>query len=90
MADETRLETGPVYEITVRGIIGEEWSGWFDGMMITPQAGGETLLVGPVVDQAALYGLLCKIHNLGLPLLSVRCVEDKRGGRASEQEKGTG
>lgn len=90
MADETRLGNRLVYEITIRGIIGDEWSGWFDGMTITPQTGGETLLFGPVVDQAALYGLLCKIHSLGLPLLSVRRAEDKPGGPAPEQEKGAG
>jgi hypothetical protein len=60
------------YEITIDGRIGDEWAVWFDGMTIAPCPGGRTMLTGPVVDQAALYGLLCKIHNLGLPLVSVR------------------
>jgi len=63
---------GPViYEIRVRGVLDEGWSGWLGGMTITPQASGETLLRGPVRDQAALHGLIGKIRDLGLPLLSV-------------------
>ena len=60
-----------VYEIRVKGLLDEGWSDWLDGLAIAPQAHGETLLAGPVRDQAALHGLLNKIRDLGLLLLSV-------------------
>ena len=59
------------YVITVRGHLDEHWSAWFEGMTITEAANGETLLAGPVIDQAALHGLLIKIRDLGLPLIAV-------------------
>jgi hypothetical protein len=59
------------YRIRVQGQVGPEWSEWFDGMTITADEHHETTLSGPVLDQAALYGLLNKIQALGLPLLSV-------------------
>jgi hypothetical protein len=59
------------YEIRVRGNLGPEWSAWFDGFAITPQADGETMLVGEVADQPALHGLLAKIRDLGLTLIRV-------------------
>lgn len=63
---------GPViYEILVHGVLDDSWSAWLGGMTVVPQAGGETLLRGPVRDQAALHGLLNKIRDMGLPLLSV-------------------
>ena len=77
MADQTRSDARPIYEITVQGIIDREWSNWFDGMTIAHPGEDRTRLVGPVVDQAALYGLLCKVHNLGLILISVRRTEDR-------------
>jgi hypothetical protein len=60
-----------VYQIRVRGIVDELWSDWLASLTITPQADGSTLLEGPVRDQAALHGLLNKIRDMGLPLLSV-------------------
>ena len=60
-----------IYQIRVTGHLGSEWIDWFDGLSITLQDNGETLLSGPVVDQAALHGLLRKVRDLGLPLLSV-------------------
>jgi hypothetical protein len=59
------------YVITVRGHLDDHWSAWFEGMTITNAANGETLLAGPVMDQAALHGLLIKIRDLGLPLIAV-------------------
>jgi hypothetical protein len=59
------------YEIKVKGHLGQSWSGWLDGLTIEQHAHGETLLSGPVRDQAALHGLLNKIRDLGLPLLGV-------------------
>jgi hypothetical protein len=64
-----------VYQIRIRGHLGQEWSDWFEDLTITLEDNGETLLTGPVVDQAALHGLLRKVRDLGMPLLSVSCVE---------------
>jgi len=75
MTNRREFDKEGVYEIRVRGVLDEKWSDWFDGFTITPQADDETLLVGPVPDQAALHGLLAKIRDLGLPLLSVKRVE---------------
>ena len=61
----------PVYQIRVRGHLGLQWTDWFAGLIITPEANGDTLLTGPVVDQAALHGLLRRVRDLGLPLLAV-------------------
>ncbi len=62
---------GPVYEIRVEGHIEASWSTWFDGMALTPTPDGNTLIQGPVADQAALHGILMKIRDLGLTLISV-------------------
>jgi hypothetical protein len=59
------------YVITVRGHLDDHWSAWFEGMTITNAANGDALLAGPVMDQAALHGLLIKIRDLGLPLIAV-------------------
>lgn len=68
-----------IYQITVAGQLDPQWTGWFDGLTITPKSSGETILTGPVVDQSALYGVLRKIHNLGLPLLAVIRIEPEQG-----------
>jgi hypothetical protein len=70
------------YEIRVKGRLGPEWSVWFEGVTVTARPGGETMLTGSVVDQAALHGLLVKIRNLGLPLLSLNRIE--AGGREGD------
>jgi hypothetical protein len=67
------------YEIRVQGLLESKWADWFDGFAITPQAGDETILVGQVADQAALHGLLAKIRDLALPLLSVRWLANEEG-----------
>jgi hypothetical protein len=59
------------YEIRVKGHLADRWAAWFDGMTLTRQADGTTVLHGPVADQSALHGLLRKVSDLGLPLLSV-------------------
>jgi hypothetical protein len=74
-----------VYVIRIRGRLGEEWSDWFEGLTITPEANDETLLSGPVVDQAALHGLLKKVRDLGLPLISVSRVESRDPGTPKER-----
>lgn len=63
------------YEIRIKGHLPDRWSDWFASMTITLEDDGSTLLAGPVVDQAALYGLLKKVRDLGMPLLSVNRVE---------------
>ena len=59
------------YEIRVKGHLADRWVAWFDGMTLVRQADGTTLLAGPVTDQSALHGLLRKVSDLGLPLVSV-------------------
>ncbi len=61
----------PVNQIRVKGRLGSQWADWFAGLTITAEGNGDTLLTGPVVDQAALHGLLRRVRDLGLPLLSV-------------------
>lgn len=65
------------YQIRLKGHLGQQWAAWFDGLAITLEANGDTLLTGPVADQAALYGLLRKVRDLGLPLLAVTCIESE-------------
>ncbi len=65
----------PVYEIRIKGHLGSQWTDWFEGLTIKPEADGDTRLTGPVIDQAALYSLLKKARDLGLPLVSVNPVE---------------
>ena len=60
-----------VYQIRIQGHLGSEWTDWFEGLTITLEDNGETLIRGQVVDQAALYGLLRKVRDLGMPLLAV-------------------
>ncbi len=75
MSNEINSEIDPgqplVYQIRIKGHLGREWTDWFGGLTITLEDNGETLLSGPVVDQAALYGVLRKVRDLGMPLLSV-------------------
>jgi hypothetical protein len=63
------------YEIRVRGHLAARWAAWFDGMTLSPQDDGTTVVRGPIADQAALHGLLRKLHDLGLPLVSVTPAE---------------
>ncbi len=69
------MTTPTFYQIKVKGHLDLHWSEWFDGLTIRHEPNGETVLVGPVVDQAALYGLLLKIRNLNLTLLAVTRLE---------------
>ena len=66
-----------LYEIRVRGHLDARWANQFDGLTITLEEDGYTLLTGPVIDQAALHGLLKKVRDLGLPLVSVSPVEPR-------------
>jgi hypothetical protein len=65
-------KSGPVrYRIRVKGHLGPQWSEWFDRMTVTLEADGTTTLSGPIVDQAALHGLLVRVRDLGLELISI-------------------
>ncbi len=66
------------YEIRLKGHLDARWTDWFEGLSLTHAGNGTTILAGPVVDQAALYGLLRKVRDLGLPLVSVMEVEPKQ------------
>jgi hypothetical protein len=66
-----RFDEEALYEIRVGGLLDESWSAWLDGLAVEPRPNGETVLRGPIRDQAALHGLLAKIRDLGLPLLGV-------------------
>ena len=63
------------YEIRIKGHLNDRWADWFEGLTITREDNGETLLIGTVVDQAALHGWLRKVRDLGMPLISVNRIE---------------
>jgi hypothetical protein len=66
------------YELRVRGVLDPGWSAWFEGLRVSSDQAGQTTIAGPVADQAALHGLLAKIRDLGLELLSVRRLDPDR------------
>ena len=82
MSDQHSQSTDPsqlmVYQIRIKGQLGSQWTDWFGGLTITLEDNGDTLLTGPVVDQAALYGLLKRVRDLGMPLLSVNRAEPEQ------------
>ncbi|HEX9987748.1 MAG TPA: hypothetical protein VGE45_04620 [Chloroflexia bacterium] len=89
MSNNPSPETDPgqpaSYQIRIKGHLGRQWADWFGGLTITLEDNGDTLLTGPVVDQAALHGLLRKVRDLGMPLISVNRAEPKHakpGGTA--------
>ncbi len=67
-----------IYQIRIKGLLDRQWTDWFGGMTISPTEDGDTLLTGPVEDQAALHGLLKKVRDLGMPLISVGPIEPDR------------
>jgi hypothetical protein len=80
MSNKLNPKSGPsqpmIYQIRIKGNLGSQWTDWFEGLTITQEENGETLLTGPVVDDAALHGLLKKVRDLGMPLLSVNRVDE--------------
>ena len=78
MDTDQQFDKTEIYQIRIKGILGDKWADWFDGFTITHFDNSETLLVGPVSDQGALHGILAKIRDLGLPLLSVKCLQHER------------
>ena len=79
MSNKRNFITDPgqptVYQVRIRGHLSDQWTNWFEGLTITLEEDGDTLLTGPVVDQPALFGLLKKVRDLGLPLVSIHCFE---------------
>ncbi len=82
MANKLNPKTNPnqpmIYQIKIEGHLDQQWTDWFGGLRITLQNKGDTLLTGPVTDQAALHGLLKKVRDLGMPLVSVNRVKPSR------------
>ena len=79
MSNELESKSAPrqpvIYQIRIKGHLDSQWTDWFDGLTITLEENGDTLLTGPVTDQAALHGLLKKVRDLGTPLVSVNRVQ---------------
>lgn len=70
-----------VYQIRLQGYLGQRWAEWFGDLSITYEDNGNTLLTGPIVDQTALHGILKRVRDLGIPLLSVNRVDEPSAGR---------
>ena len=91
MSNELNPKTDPgqpvVYQIRIKGHLGSQWTDWFEGLTITLEDNGDTLLTGPVVDQAALHGLLKKVRDLGMPLVSVSPVEPGQADRQTSNSR---
>ena len=83
MADKYNQKADPyqpmIYQIRIKGHLDQQWTDWFEGLTIRLEDNGDTLLTGSVVDQAALHGLLKKVRDLGMPLLSVDPVKLEKG-----------
>ena len=75
------------YEIRIKGHLDPSWSDWFDGMTIIHEDNGETLLAGTLADQAALHGLLNRVSDLGIPLISVNLVQNTPDGNKGDVYK---
>ena len=82
---DTYVSTGDhyepgLYEIRIKGHLDGRWADWFEGLTITLEENGDTLLTGPVVDQAALHGLLKKVRDLGMALISIQTINKMNKG----------
>ena len=75
LESKTNQGLAMIYQIRLRGHLGAEWTDWFEGLTVTLEEDGDTLLTGPVVDQAALHGLLKRVRDLGMSLVSVNQVQ---------------
>ena len=84
MSERNNQKTNPnqpmIYQIRIKGHLGSQWKDWFDGMTMTLEENGETVLSGPVADQPALYGLLKKVRDLGMNLVAVNHIDSDQGG----------
>jgi hypothetical protein len=88
--NNTQTEADPdqpiVYQIRLKSHLDSNWADWFEGLTITLEEAGYTLLTGPIVDQAALYALLKKVRDLGMPLISVQYLEAGQAGGQESRE----
>ncbi len=75
-----------IFEIIVQGNLTDEWSDWFEGLSILHEIEGETKISGQIEDQAVLFGLLKKVRDLGLPLISVNQIMDKKSSRRKNEK----
>ena len=80
---KTGLSQPMVYQIRLEGYLGDQWTGWFGDLVITLEENGDTLLTGPVPDQAALFGLLKMVRDLGLQLISVNRLDTGNQDRST-------
>lgn len=78
MAEMIASDQPTIYQIRVKSHLSSDWTDWFEGLTITPEEDGDTLLTGPVIDQAALYRLLKKVRDLGMPLISLNPVQSNK------------
>jgi hypothetical protein len=78
----TKTDSGHpmVYQIRIEGHLDDQWADWFSGLSVTQEENGDALLTGPIVDQAALFGLLKKVRDLGMPLVSLNRLEPGKPG----------
>ena len=84
---KTNSDQPVVYQIMIKGHLGRQWTDWFEGLTITLEDNGDTLLTGPVIDQAALHGLLKKVRDLGMLLVSVIRVEPGQAAAPDAQSQ---
>ncbi len=70
-----------LYQIRIHGTLDSQWANWFEGLAILSEEGGDTLLIGPVPDQAALHGLFKRFRDLGMPIVSVNPIEIGQGAK---------
>jgi hypothetical protein len=75
MSNKLNPKIDPIYQIRIKGHLGYQWTDWFEGLAISLEDNGDTLITGPVADQAAVYRLLKKVRDLGMPLVSLSPVE---------------
>lgn len=75
-----------VYQIRIKGHLSHQWTDWFEGLTITLEDEGNTLLTGPVIDQAALHGLLKKVRDLGMPLISVNRIKPDQKNASEDKQ----
>lgn len=86
MLDESSSDA-QLYQFHLRGQLGGQWTDWFEGLSITLEENGDTLLTGPVADQAALYGLLKRVRDLGMPLVAVTQIQVLNGGHNNPKKE---
>ena len=80
------LDEPSLYQIRLKGHLGQQWAAYFEGLTLSNSENGEALLIGMITDQAALHGVLAKIRDLGLPLLSVNCFASRAAGDDADSE----